>query len=326
MAFGMTIGGAAMDRAFVGETPVKRIYAGDKHVWPPISTTVTYVSSQVFTGTTNTSFPTHSTGDLLVVVSAGGTAPAGWTVAHQTSTGAPVLTMAWKIAPGAGTGTGSWLNNLIGCMYVYRGMDAAAPVGAVGSSGGTGTVASPPELTLTGGGGESLVTHCYYNNGSSGIWVNKIPGNFLSKNQNARIANNQMIDTRASVADSSSMTHTVSAAWRGLAFEVLAPQPVTYDGLYGVRVEYLDNYVVNFTALTSYAADPEEAFFFRCVQMPRDGYVGREFQKTWAVNGYGALDCTLEEYWATPSGVMNKLNFRISPRAVGNGVVEEIIP
>jgi hypothetical protein len=101
---------------------------------------------------------------------------------------------------------------------------------------------------------------------------------------------------------------------------------VTYDGLYGVRVEYLDNYVVRFTALTSYAPDPGEAFFFRCAQIPRDGYVGREFEKTWVASGYSALDCTLEEYWATPSGVMNKLNFRISPRAVGNGVVEEIIP
>ena len=326
MAFGLTVGGAPLVKSFVGSTPVKRIYAGDKHVWPPFSSTVTYVASLVFTGTTNTTFPTHSTGDLLVVVSAGGTAPAGWTVVNQSSGGSPVVTMAWKLAPGAGTGTGSWLGNTIGTQYVFRNHDPVNPFGAIGSASGSGTVTSPPQLTLADGSGASLVMHNYYNAGASGLWVNKIPANFIARNQNARMANNTMIDTKAAVAESSSMTHTVSAAWRGLAFEVLAPQPVTYDGLYGVRVEYLDNYVVRFTALTSYAADPEEAFFFRCVQIPRDGYVGREFEKTWVASGYNALDCTLEEYWATPNGVMNKLNFRISPRAVGNGVVEEIIP
>jgi hypothetical protein len=100
---------------------------------------------------------------------------------------------------------------------------------------------------------------------------------------------------------------------------------VTAEGLYGVRVAYLDNYVVNFTALTSYAPDPEEAFFFRSTPITNDGYVAREFSKTYRASGV-PMDCVLEEYWVTPSGVRNTINFKITPRATGNGVVEEIIP
>jgi hypothetical protein len=97
------------------------------------------------------------------------------------------------------------------------------------------------------------------------------------------------------------------------------------EGLYGVRVAYLDNYVVNFTALTSYAPDPEEAFFFRSTPLTNDGYVAREFSKTYRASAV-PQDCVLEEYWVTPSGVRNTINFKINPRATGNGVVEEIIP
>lgn len=107
------------------------------------------------------------------------------------------------------------------------------------------------------------------------------------------------------------------------------PKPVaaTYTGLYGVRVEYLDNYDVLFTALTSYAADPaNDAFFFRSTPITNDGYTPRTFTKTYRASAV-PMDCTLEDYWPdNPSGVRNTISFQITPRATGGGAVDEIIP
>jgi hypothetical protein len=91
--------------------------------------------------------------------------------------------------------------------------------------------------------------------------------------------------------------------------------------LYAVEVEYLPNYVVNFTAKKGLPYDPDsdEAFMFRCVQMPKDGYTGREFTKQWSVNGYGGLDCTLQDLWgdgvpANNAEMMKTVSFQIHPR------------
>ena len=326
MAFGTTIGGTPMTAAYVGSTPVIRMYAGDKHVWPPISATVTYVGSQVFTGTTSANFPTHSPGDLLVILSVGGaapTAPAGWTVAHTSPSGNPAATMAYKWATGTTASTGTWTGNAAGAMYVFRGADTATPFGAIGTSFGTtsGTVTAP-EITLTNPSGDSAVVHAFYNNGTVGAWVNKIPPNFISKNQQARLASNQMIVTEGATVEASSMSHSSAASWRALAFEVLppgaGPEP---QELYGVDIEYLPNYEVKFTAKKGFTpADPgEEAFMFRCAEMPRDGYTPREFTKQWAANGYSKLNCTLEDLYGdgtNTAGSLTKatINFTIQPR------------
>ena len=80
------------------------------------------------------------------------------------------------------------------------------------------------------------------------------------------------------------------------------------------------------TAMTSYAADPDnEAFFFRSAPLVDDGYTPRTFVRTYRATAT-PLDCTLEEYWQTPTGTLNKISFQIMPRATGGGVVEEIIP
>lgn len=91
--------------------------------------------------------------------------------------------------------------------------------------------------------------------------------------------------------------------------------------LYAVDVEYLPNYEVKFTAKKGFMpADPsEEAFMFRCVQMPKDGYVSRTFSKQWSANGYSKLDCTLEDLYgdgipANNAEMMKTINFTITPK------------
>lgn len=84
--------------------------------------------------------------------------------------------------------------------------------------------------------------------------------------------------------------------------------------LYACDVVYQSGYVVDFTARIGAPTDPEEAFMFRCVQMPRDGYVARTFTKTWAAHAYSKLDCTLEDMSNVPGRDRRKIDFSITPR------------
>ena len=332
MAFGMTIGGATMDRAFVGGTAVKRFYVGGSHVWPPISTPIVWVGSAVGSGTTNT-FPAHLAGDLLVAAAISSTntprtPPAGYTTVYSSPSGFAALTVAYRWATSAGTLFGTWPSGTAWTSaYVFRGVNTDTPFGKVDSVAVEAvTSGTAPALTLTDPSGDSLVGLMYFNNGSTGVW-GAVPGGNVGKNMNARLANLQQIDTGVSVSDAVRMTHTTGAStFRSAAFELLVPVPVTRNGLYGVRVEYLDNYQVRMTALTTYpAGDVEEAYFIRSTPIADDGYTPRTFVRTYRASAT-PISCTLEEYWATPSGTRNTINFQITPRVTGGGVVEEIIP
>lgn len=107
----------------------------------------------------------------------------------------------------------------------------------------------------------------------------------------------------------------VGGVWKDTGSAVVEEPPYLYD----VEVEYLPNYVVNFTVKKGFMpADPsEEAFMFRCVQMPRDGYVGRTFSKQWAASGYSYLDCTLADLYGdgtTDPDMQKTISFKITPR------------
>jgi hypothetical protein len=92
-----------------------------------------------------------------------------------------------------------------------------------------------------------------------------------------------------------------------------APEP---PYLYGVDIVYLPNYEVQFTVKDGFPPDPNlDAYMFRCVEMPRDGYVGRVFNKTWAFNGYGKLNCTLEDLYQGAGKDRKTISFTITPRA-----------
>lgn len=68
--------------------------------------------------------------------------------------------------------------------------------------------------------------------------------------------------------------------------------------LYGVDIVYKGNRVVDFTALSgSVHLDPEdESYLFRCTEFPTlNGYVRKNFTKTFPVSGYSKLNCQLED-------------------------------
>ena len=125
--------------------------------------------------------------------------------------------------PAMTASTGVWNGNASGIMYVFRDANQTTPFGAVGTSVGSGLVATAPAITLTEPNGSSLVAHNYYNNGTTGSWGNKAPANFIVKNLNSRMASTLAIGTASATVGESSMTHSSSQSWRSLAFEVLAP-------------------------------------------------------------------------------------------------------
>lgn len=116
--------------------------------------------------------------------------------------------------------------------------------------------------------------------------------------------------------------HVLSGGeWKRVWPEAAPPPVEEPQELYAVEVTYKPNYVVDFVAKKGFVpegdAAGDEAFMFRCVQMPRDGYVGRVFSKQWSVNGYGMLDCTLEDLYGdgtANSPLKTKISFQIQPR------------
>ncbi len=310
-----TIGAVVPTSIMAGSSPVQRIYSGDKHVWPPSSSTVIYVASQVFTGSTSVSFPAHKPDDLLVIYSVGGaapTAPSGWTAVPTGQSGNPAGTLAYRWATGSSASTGVWNGNAAGVMYAFRDVNKIAPFGTIGTTVSNGLVATAPAITLTEPNGSSLVAHNYYNNGSTGSWVNKAPANFIIKNLNARMATTLAIDTASTEVAATSMTHSVSATTRTLAFEVLAP--AVSPGLYAVELEYLPAYEVRFTCLTTYPESTSDGFMF--ISTPtqgHNGYVGRVFTQKWT--SQTVQTCQIQDiYGGGAGGTLNTISVSVSPK------------
>lgn len=336
----LQVGGNPASKVYIGGTQASAVYLGGTKVWPTAlmvpTTPIIWVGSTVGSGTTNI-FPTHVAGDLLVAAAISSTntprtPPSGYTTAYTSTTGFAALTVAYRWATAAGTQFGTWPSGTAyTAAYVFRGVNKDTPFGSINSAAVESvTSGTAPAITLNTASGDSLVGHLFFNNGTAGVW-GTLPAGVLSKNAQARMANVQKIDTRTATADPVTMTHTTGpATFRTASFELLVPAPPAVpDYTYGVRIEYLDNYLVRFTALKGLVFPDDEFWFFRCTQMPKDGYTARTFEKQWQSNGYGTMDCTLEDQWGTgQAGQTNTrtiLRFRMTPRAVGNGLVEEYI-
>jgi hypothetical protein len=289
-------------------------------IWPPESA-IEYVGSIIYTTSTG-AFSTHQAGDLLVVAAVAltgtnPTVPAGWTSAFKSPvTGENMhLTIGYKFATAAGTANPTWSGAGWLATYVFRNVNTATPFGGIASRyQGSVTTVTAPALTQVDTTGASMVVNGFVNNGSAGSMGN-LPVGYQSKNRNARVVNDRKINTQLSDTPSETLNGNGSALWRAFVFEIL-PLPVDEPPyLYACDVVYKPGYVVDFTARIGAPEDPdEEAYMFRCVQMPRDGYVGRTFSKTWAANGFTRLDCTLEDLSNVPGRDRRKIEFSINPR------------
>ena len=316
---GIYTGGTRQVGRRVGTNEVVKVYVGDERIWPPVQK-VTYVGSQVTNGT-GAMLPAHVAGDLLVVAAQGGgttsspvpALPAGWTQAYRSSSnqGCPVL-IGYKFATAANTQGGTWSTSAYTCGYAFRNVDTTTPFGAFNS---TMNAASTPAVTPVNAEGESVLVHYFYNNGSTGGW-GASPVGFVGKNAVARLGNLLRLDSR--VGAGAAWSHTASPVpnFRTVQFEVLPAAPAE-EGLYGVQVEYLPNYTVKFTALTSYPDDPEDAIFFRATPLNQnDGYKGRTWTETFTASA-GVQTATAQDYYGGPGGTYQSktVTFTFAPKA-----------
>ena len=90
---------------------------------------------------------------------------------------------------------------------------------------------------------------------------------------------------------------TVKMAVDGVWKDVFPPASIP-PYLYDVDIVYQGNHVVDFTALSGYihTQAEEEAYMFRCTEVSSlNGYVSKNFTKTFPVTAYTKFNCTLQD-------------------------------
>jgi hypothetical protein len=314
-----------LQRCFVGDQEVVRIYAGDKYAWPSVPTAkVEWIGSTVATGTTNT-FTAHQPGDLLVVVAVETGAASrpslasGFTEAHANTSGMSIC-IGYRIATTSNTAVGTWANSSYNTAYVFRNANTNTPFGGITSM--IDTKAISPSITMQDTSGDSLLCYGFANNGTSGSW-GAVPDGYIAKNAMARMANLQKIVTTSDgELRWSSTAGTVN--FRNWVFEVLPDVGAVEEEplwLYDVDITYKGSNVVDFALKKGLTGiDPlDEGFMFRCAQFSSlDGYVPRNFTKTFPASAYSALDCTVEDMYgdgtANPEYLYKKISFQVQPK------------
>lgn len=322
----VNIGTSGLQRAFVGDQEVQRIYVGNKYAWPAVpSAKVEWLGSTVASGATNT-FPAHQPGDLLVVVAVETGAAlrpslaAGFTEAHADTSGMSIC-IGYRIATTSNTAVGTWSNAFYNTAYAFRYANTSTPFGGLASM--IDTKAISPTITVQDTSGDSVLCYGFSNNATTGSW-GATPDGFISKNGVARMGNLQKIDSRSDgELRWSSTAGTVN--FRNWVFEVLpetAPAEEPQE-LYAVEQVNKPGRVVDFTAKKGFPPNPDdEAFMFRCSTISGlDGYVPRTFTKTFpSGTAYSAFDCTLEDLYGdgiNTAGSLTKatISFQATPTA-----------
>ena len=295
-----------------------------------LTTKLVWVDSRAFYGGTQLTFGQHQAGDLLLVVAIGSVAPSApypYTLAYQSdASGSIAGTVAWKIAASGGEIAGTW-NGVAGATtYVIRGCNQTTPLGDVQSiyQNTSTLVSNAPALTLTDPSGESLVAHSHYNNANTGSWNTGDPAGFITKTKQDRMTSIQQLNTTVGLP--SSLKHSSAQKTLGFSVEVLAG---SYSGgtteeplwLYDVDITYKGSLIVDFALKKGLGPyDPlDEGFMFRCAQFSNlDGYVSRNFTKTFPASAYSELDCTVEDMYgdgtANPDYLYKKISFKVTPR------------
>jgi hypothetical protein len=297
-------------------------------------------------GAVGSTIAPHQPGDLIVVIAqrqnttvqfspatpppvVGQTYPI-WTDAYDSNVSSVQgANMATKVAYGIATtsshDTGTFTNATWTTTMVFRNVNQSDPIGDIAGLLYNLQPAGPilsPALNMQDKSGRSLhvVTMHESQTNASSYFTPSPPDGWarLLRGTHRLFSYSQDRKSGAACTETTTATNT---SWRAIAFEVKAAGSAMEEPLYlyDVEVTYLPNYEVSFKALKGFMPVDlsDEAFMFRCAEMPRDGYVGREFTKQWAANGYGTLNCTLEDLYGDGTGdttLRKKISFQITPR------------
>jgi hypothetical protein len=288
----------------------------------------------------------HQPGDLIVVVAqmqnttvalspstppavAGQTYPV-WNNAYDSNTGSGQgVNMACKVAWGWATtsshDTGSFTGAAFTTTMVFRNANPADPIGAVAGNIFSAIPAGPiasPALSMEDSSGKSLhiVAMVESSMGSNSYFAVNPPDGWtrLIRGGHRLLSSSQ---DRKSGPVCTEITPGDRLSWRTVAFEVKAVDSISEPPLDPWLLDQTTTYDVGWVSNTSLVdgwpeGDGEEAYFFRCTQLPENnGYVPRNFSKTWRQTAYGALDCTVEDLSNIPGKERKTITFQINPHA-----------
>ena len=306
---------------------------------------VQYVSGVTVSGATVT-LPAHQPGDLLVIIAqiqnstaafspntpphTGGTVPE-WIDGYNSNISSVQgdahmsMKMGYAVATANNHTSGTWTNSTFTTAMVFRNVDPNNPIGGLAglkyqapATGANPQYVDSPSINLSDTSGHSQIMYYYAisTTNANPEFAQAPPDGFTRIIQNNKSAiQAKKVRTSDGVC---SQQHTTLGAWfRSMVFEVKnkpGAEP-TPDGLYDVKVEYLPNYTVKFTALTSYPDDPEDAFFFRATPLDQnDGYKGRTWTETFTPSA-GWQTGTVQDYWGGPGGAQGKtVTFQFAPK------------
>jgi hypothetical protein len=233
--------------------------------------------------------------------------------------------VAWGIATTSSHDTGSFTNATWTTTMVFRNVNQSDPIGDVAgllyNLQSAGPILSPA-LNMEDKSGRSLhvvAMHESQTNASSYFTPNPPDGWSRLMRSGHRLVNYSQ--DRKSGAACTEITTAANTYWRTVAFEVKAAgsisEPALDPWLTSQTTTYDTGWVSNTSLVDGWPeGDEEEMYLFRCAQLPEnDGYVSRNFSKTWRQTAYSVLDCTVEDLSNIAGKQRKTISFQISPRA-----------
>lgn len=179
---------------------------------------------------TSLTLPTHQAGDMLLLFAyrSGSTTPptvpTGWTVVNQAGNNNNAAVLAYRVATGAGTASGTWANATHISTSAYRSSSGTLQLGATAADGGSGDILSYSGLTLQDADGSSWVAA--FGGHRQATNVETAPSGMTNRTSTATAGESAAHDTNAGVTTWTVKTVTVSPSsggtqgWRTAVLEI----------------------------------------------------------------------------------------------------------
>jgi len=195
---------------------------------------------------TSLTLPTHQAGDLLLVfayrsgATTPPTVPTGWTVVSQGGNNNNAAVLAYQLAAGAGTASGTWANATHISTSAYRSSAGVLALGANASDGGSGDVLSYPGLTLQDADGSSWLAAFGGHRQATNVEV--APTGMTNRTSTATAGESAAHDTNSTATTWTTRTVTVAPSsggtqgWRTAVLEIREVVARTMVGAAGALV------------------------------------------------------------------------------------------
>lgn len=271
-----------------------------------------------------TSLPAHQPGDILVAFApsttsttppgkpaAGGTVPEWNDALANTGSANGTKYAAWRVCWALATTSshtsGTW-SGMAGAGYcvVCRNADQTNPIGGTGQDNRSGTnTPTAPNITLKNADNSSQLLNAILFNTGTSTSFKTVPSSHTQLSPTSPGTSGKIVVSKNDTNTGTGVTiqaSSIVSTFCGVSVEIVSAGPAPEGEpeppyLYDVAITYQGNHVVDFTALSGFVHNPsEEAYMFRCEEIPSlNGYVGKNFTKTFPVTAYSKFNCSLQD-------------------------------